>query len=112
MRRKLKEVKVQLRQRLHDPTDAVGAYLRSVVNGHNRYYGVPRNGPALNSFRHAIVWLWWRSLQHRSQRHRSQQKLRRRFKRWVSLFIPSAHIIQPYPEQRLRGMTQGRSPVR
>ena len=112
MRRKLKEVKGQLRQRLHDPTDAVGAYLRSVVNGHNRYYGVPRNGPALNSFRHAIVWLWWRSLQRRSQRHRSQRKLLRRFRRWVSLFIPLAHILQPYPEQRLRGMTQGRSPVR
>ncbi|MBT4500832.1 MAG: hypothetical protein HOC74_24090 [Gemmatimonadetes bacterium] len=73
---------------------------------------MPRNGPALNSFRHAVVWLWWRSLQRRSQRHRAQRRLRRRFKRWVVRFIPSAHIMQPYPEQRLRVMTQGRSPVR
>ena len=112
MRRKLKEVKAQLRRRLHDPIEEVGAYLRSVVTGHFRYYGVPRNGPALTSFRHAVLWLWWRSLQRRSQRHRSRRKLRRRFKRWVSLFIPSAHILQPYPEQRLRVITQGRSPVR
>ena len=33
MRRKLKEVKAQLRHRLHDPIDEVGAYMRSVVNG-------------------------------------------------------------------------------
>jgi RNA-directed DNA polymerase len=112
MRRKLKAVKDQLRRRLHDPIEAVGAYLRSVVMGHFRYYGVPRNGPALNSFRHAITWLWWRSLQRRSQRHRAQRRLRRRFKRWVGRFIPSAHIMQPYPEQRLSGRTQGRSPVR
>jgi RNA-directed DNA polymerase len=112
MRRKLKEVKAQLRQRLHDPIDEVGAYLRNVVTGHFRYYGVPRNGPALTSFRHAVVWLWWRSLQRRCQRHRSWRKLQRRFKVWRSHFIPSAQILQPYPEQRLRVMTQGRSPVR
>jgi len=112
MRRKLKEVKAQLRQRLHDPIDEVGAYLRSVVTGHFRYYGVPRNGPALTSFRHAVLWLWWRSLQRRCQRHRSWRKLQRRFKVWRSHYIPSARILQPYPEQRLRGMTQGRSPVR
>ncbi len=112
MRRKLKEVKAQLRQRLHDPIDEVGAYLHRVVTGHFRYYGVPRNGPALTSFRHAVLWLWWRSLQRRCQRHRSWRKLQRRFKVWRSHFIPSAHILQPYPEQRLRVMTQGRSPVR
>jgi len=112
MRRKLKEVKAQFRQRLHDPIDEVGAYVRSVVNGHFRYYGVPRNGPALTSFRHAVTWLWWRSLQRRTQRHRSHRKLLRRFKVWVTHFIPSTHIFQPYPEQRLRVMTQGRSPVR
>ena len=112
MRRKLKEVKAKLRQRLHDPIDEVGTYLRSVVNGHNRYYGAPRNGPALNSFRHAIVLMWWRSVQRRTQRHRSRRKLWRRFWKWVARFLPSAHIFHPYPEQRLCGMTRGRSPVR
>ena len=112
MRRKLKQVKTTLRERLHDPIPEVGAYLRTVVRGHYRYYGVPRNGPALNAFRHAIVQLWWRSIQRRSQRHRAKHKLRRRFWVWVSRFLPPAHIFHPYPDQRLHVLTQGRSPVR
>jgi len=43
---KLREVKAQLKRRLHNPLPQVGAYLRSVVLGHVRYYGVPMNGPA------------------------------------------------------------------
>ena len=112
MRRKLKEVKAKLRERLHDPTPEVGKYLRSVVNGHFQYYGVPRNGPALSSFSHAVARLWWRSVQRRTQRHRAKRKLRRRFWRWVQSFFPSVRILHPYPEQRLRVMTQGKSPVR
>ena len=112
MRRKLKEVKAKLRRRLHDPIGEVGMYLRRVVEGHFRYYGVPRNGPALTTFRQAIAWLWWRTVQRRTQRHRGKRKLRRRFWTWVKSFLPYARILHPYPEQRLRVMTQGRSPVR
>ena len=112
LRQKLKEVKSELRRRLHDPVQQVGAYLRSVVQGHNRYYGVPRNGPALTAFRRGIVWYWWRSLRRRSQKHRRKRKLARRFKRWVKRYIPTAQILHPYPNQRLAAMTRGRSPVR
>ncbi|MFQ5927784.1 MAG: group II intron reverse transcriptase/maturase [Terriglobia bacterium] len=112
MQRKLKAVKAELRRRLHQPVPEVGAYLRSVVLGHFRYYGVPRNGPALCSFRQGVVWLWWRSLRRRSQKHRRTKKLRRRFWRWVRRFLPNACILHPYPEQRLVVITQGRSPVR
>ena len=38
---KLHAVKAELRQRLHQPVPEQGAYLRAVVLGHNRYYGVP-----------------------------------------------------------------------
>ncbi|MBC8422596.1 group II intron reverse transcriptase/maturase [bacterium] len=112
MRRKLKEVKAELRRRLHDPVSEVGAYLRSVVQGHFRYYGVPRNGPALGAFRNAVYWLWWRSLLRRSQKHRQTRRLRRRFSRWAKAFLPYARIFHPYPEQRLIVTTRGRSPVR
>ena len=112
MRRKLKEVKAELRRRLHDPVGQVGAYLRSVVQGHFRYYGVPRNGPALCSFRNAVYWMWWRSLCRRSQKHRQTRRLRRRFSRWAKSFLPYARIFHPYPEQRLIVTTRGRSPVR
>jgi hypothetical protein len=46
MQAKLNEVKAELRRRMHDPIPEVGKWLRSVVSGHIRYYGVPRNGPA------------------------------------------------------------------
>jgi len=41
-RAKLKEVKTELRKRMHHRVAEVGKWLRLVVAGHNRYYGVPR----------------------------------------------------------------------
>jgi RNA-directed DNA polymerase len=105
MRRTLQKVKAELRQRLHDPIPDLGRYLRSVVEGHFRYYGVPRNGPALCEFRHLLVRVWWRTLERRTQRHRAKRKFRRRFGVWVQRFLPYAHICHPYPEQRLRVTT-------
>src|SRR5881398_563230 len=55
---KLKEIKVELRRRLHRPIPEQGTYLRAVVLGHCRYYGVPMNGPALSAFRRAVGRLW------------------------------------------------------
>ena len=48
---KLGQVKTELRRRLHDPVPEVGSWLRSVVGGHLRYYGVPTNSRALRLFR-------------------------------------------------------------
>jgi Reverse transcriptase (RNA-dependent DNA polymerase) len=48
---KLRAVKAELRMRLQEPIPAVGAYLRSTVLGHVRYYGAPMNGPAIGAFR-------------------------------------------------------------
>ena len=64
---KLNEVKTELRRRMHDPIPEVGQWLRSVVGGHFRYYGVPMNHPALNIFRFQVGWLWYRTLSRRSQ---------------------------------------------
>ncbi len=47
---KLSEVKAELRRRLHDPIPQVGGWLRSVVGGHIRYYGVPMNSSAMPCF--------------------------------------------------------------
>src|SRR3989338_5638846 len=46
---KLREVKAELRRRLHRPIPVQGASLRSVAVGHTRYYGVPRNGPSISA---------------------------------------------------------------
>jgi len=112
LRNKLREVKAWLRAHLHEGVHKVGEHLRRVIQGHFNYYGVPRNGPALCLFRHAVYWLWYRSLRRRSQRHRSTKKLRSRFGVWVKRFLPIPRITHPYPNQRLAVSTRGKSPVR
>jgi len=109
MRAKLRELKQELRRRLHHPVPEVGQWLRAVVRGHFQYFGVPRNGPALMLFRHQVAVLWIRSLRRRSQKHRVTWK---RMGRLFSCWLPTARIYHPYPEQRLCVNTRGRSPVR
>lgn len=106
---KLKAVKAELRSRMHDPIPLVGAYLRSVVLGHVRYYGVPMNGPALGAFRHAVGRLWWRALRRRSQgNHLPWRRMQSVLDRW----LPPARICHPYPLVRLGVTTQGGSRMR
>src|SRR6202008_5212032 len=64
---KLRALKEELRRRMHTPIREQGAYLRSVLSGHFRYYGVPMNGPALCAFRKAVGYLWRTVLRRRSQ---------------------------------------------
>jgi len=108
-RAKLRDVKAVLRRRLHDPLPELGAYLRSVLLGHYRYYGVPRNGPALTAFRSAVSWLWWQALKRRSQKHRVTGARKVRLShRW----LPYARICHPYPAVRFGVITQGKSRMR
>jgi len=109
LRAKLAEVKQWLRKHLHDPVRRVGEHLHRVVAGHFRYYGVPRNGPALCLFRHAVTRLWYRSLRRRSQKTRVTS---RRMATWAARWLPYARIFHPYPNQRLAVMTQGKSRMR
>ncbi len=106
---KLVDVTAELRRRLHDPVPEQGAYLRSVVMGHFRYYGVPMNGPTLGAFRYAIGRIWCRVLRRRSQRHRVNWN---RMRRLISRWLPPARICHPYPLVRLGVATQGGSRMR
>ena len=95
---KLKEVSLQLRRRLNASIPEMGAYLRSVVLGHMRYYGVPLNFKALQNFRRLIGRLWKRALQRRSQRARVRWD---RMNRYIQRWLPPVHICHPYPTTRL-----------
>ena len=77
-------------------------WLRSVVEGHNRYYGVPMNGPALIRFRFHVVRLWQRALSRRSQNGRV---LWDRMMRIVNRCLPLPRIHHPYPLRRLGVIT-------
>jgi group II intron reverse transcriptase/maturase len=99
---KLNEVKAELRRRMHDPVPEVGQWLRSVVGGHIRYYGVPMNDVALNLFRFKVGWLWLRALSRRSQRgHIPLDRMRRLIRRW----LPSVRVYHPYPLRRMGVIT-------
>jgi len=106
---KLKDVKDELRRRLHHPVPEQGGYLRQVVLGHLHYYGVPCNGPALHAFRTAVERLWRRVLRRRSQRHSLPWH---RMTRYTDRWLPSVRLYHPYPDARLAVTTQGRSRMR
>jgi RNA-directed DNA polymerase len=99
---KLSEVKAELRRRLHDPIPVVGQWLRSVVSGHVRYYGVPMNSHALHVFRFQVGWLWHRALSRRSQTgFVSWERMRRHIDRW----LPPARVCHPFPLRRMGVIT-------
>jgi len=99
---KLSEVKAELRKRMHHPIPELGSWLRAVVGGHIRYYGVPTNAPALHRFRFQVGWLWHRALSRRSQNGRVPwDRMRRLIARW----LPAPRVCHPYPLRRLGVIT-------
>src|SRR5215469_2645378 len=106
---KLRALKEELRRRMHTPIREQGAYLRSVLLGHFRYYGVPMNGPALSAFRKAVGYLWRTVLRRRSQGNHLPW---RRMRRYIAKWFPPARVCHPYPLVRLGAFTQGGSRMR
>ena len=109
LRAKLQTVKIELRRRMHQPIKEQGQYLRAVVAGHGRYFGVPCNGARLSAFRFQVGRLWHRTLCRRSQSHHLSW---RRMHRVIAHWLPVPRICHPYPNQRLIVTTQGRSRMR
>jgi group II intron reverse transcriptase/maturase len=99
LRNKLAELKKTMRERLHWSIPDLGKWLKSVIVGHCRYYGVPWNGKSLTRFRSEIIRMWCKSLRRRSQKHRiTWERMNRIAKKW----LPSPFICHPYPLQRMR----------
>jgi hypothetical protein len=108
MRAKLREVKAEMRRRMHLPVPDQGRWLRSVLQGHFNYYAVPDNSKALFVFRRHLVRHWRRSLSRRSQRaYVTWEQMDRITARW----LPPARILHPWPGARFDATTRGRSPV-
>lgn len=109
MRAKLREVKQELRRRMHDDCQSVGRWLRSVVQGYTRYHAVPRNLQAAHKFRYWVTRLWRDSLSRRSQKGAVRwDRMARLAQRW----LPIPQVCHPYPETRLNVIIQGKTPVR
>jgi RNA-directed DNA polymerase len=109
LRTKLHAVKNELRRRMHRSIAEQGQYLRAVVAGHTRYFGVPNNGARIGIFRLQVSRLWHRTLCRRSQaKHLSWTRMHKIVTHW----LPSSRICHPYPHQRLSVTTRGKSRVR
>jgi len=109
MQAKLKGIKEELRRCLQNPIPAVGQWLRTVLLGHYRYFGVPCNKRKLEAFRYQISRLWYRALCRRSQRHRLTTE---RMRRLAKIWLPLPRIVHSYPAFSLYVSTQGKSLVR
>ena len=62
MRGKLKEIKEEMRRRMHQPIPEQGRWLAQVVRGYFAYHAVPTNSASIGAFRHHVVDLWRCSL--------------------------------------------------
>jgi RNA-directed DNA polymerase len=109
MRAKLLSLKEELKRRMHQAVQATGRWLKSVLAGHVRYYGVPHNSQALWAFRSHLIRLWKQALGRRSQKGRVTWA---QMTRIANIWLPFPRISHPYPEQRLCVIIQGKSPVR
>jgi RNA-directed DNA polymerase len=97
MAAKLKAIRAQLRQRMHDAPATVGKWLAQVVRGYFQYHAVPGNWARLKAFRNAVLRMWLQTLRRRSQRSRLSWE---RFRDGLGSLLPPIQILQPYPNVR------------
>jgi RNA-directed DNA polymerase len=97
MRATLREIKVQLRSRMHHAIPEQGRWLKAVVTGFFAYHAVPTNARALDAFRHHVTDIWRRTLRRRSQKdHMTWQRMTRLAAAW----LPPPRILHPWPDRR------------
>src|SRR5215469_3392489 len=94
---KLKQVKDELRMRMHQPLAEVGKWLRRVIQGYFNYHAVPGNFASLERFRREVSKRCLRILQRRSQKSRMTWKHMTGF---AEQWLPRPQILHPYPYLR------------
>jgi hypothetical protein len=93
---KLKAIKADLRERMHESIVQQGIWLQSVVRGCFGYHAVPGNWSAIGAFRTQVARMWYKTLRRRS--HKKSLT-------WdhmdviVTTWLPRARILHPWPEQ-------------
>ena len=106
MSAKLREIKVELLRRRHQPLPEQGRWLHQVVRGYFAYHGVPGNEKRLRTFRDQVARLWLRALQRRGQRDATTWK---RMHRLQSRWIPAVRWYHPWPDERFDARIQGKN---
>jgi hypothetical protein len=97
MRTKLREIKRELRLRMHEPIPKQGKWLANVVGGYFNYHAVPTNRRALMAFRFFVTELWRRTLRRRSQKDGMTWQ---RMTRLAADWLPPPRVLHPWPTAR------------
>jgi RNA-directed DNA polymerase len=97
MRAKLREIKEQLRKRMHEPIPEQGRWLKQVVTGFFAYHAVPTNARTLCAFRHYVTDLWRRTLRRRGQKDGMTWE---RIRKIADAWLPQPRILHPWPDRR------------
>lgn len=96
MIRKLKELRLEMRRRMHIPLTDQWRWLSAVLRGHYGYYGLTGNYRAMKRFLQEVEASWQRALARRSQKTRMYGP--RFFRLLRRLPLPTPSIINPYRE--------------
>ncbi|HYJ09304.1 MAG TPA: group II intron reverse transcriptase/maturase [Polyangiaceae bacterium] len=97
-RAKLARLKEECDRRRHHRVTEQHRWLKSVLDGHYRYYAVPTNYRALAQFQRAVRYMWHRALQRRSQRARWTRARQNAFD--ARFPLPAPRILHPWPDAR------------
>jgi hypothetical protein len=97
MAAKLKDIRGELRIRMHERTAGTVEWLQQVVRGYFQYHAVPGNWARLRAFRREALYHWYQALRRRSQRTRLRWST---FPQRCGALLPPVQILQPYPNLR------------
>ncbi len=97
MRARFREIKEELRRRMHQPIPEQGKWLAQVLRGYFAYHAVPTNERKLKGFRYYVVRQWLRTLRRRSQRRGLTWE---RIWRLVDAWLPMPRTLHPRPQAR------------
>lgn len=106
---KLKEIRRQLRKRMHESIKDMAEWLKSVVRGYFQYHAIPGNEQRMKAFRREVVRMWLWVLRRRSDKSRWTWE---RFLRRLAVLLPKVKVLHPYPDVRFDAKIQGGNRVR
>lgn len=96
--KKCREIKKELKRRMHGDVRVTGIWLRSVIIGHQNFYAVPGNMTMVKEFYNQTIKVWLQTLRRRSQK--GQNLTWERYNSIKDRLIPKVRLVHPFPNVR------------
>jgi group II intron reverse transcriptase/maturase len=109
MAAKLRELRQQMRQRMHESIEKTAEWLTSVVRGYFQYHAIPGNEQRMKGFHRTVLRMWHWALRRRSDKSRWTWA---RFRQRLGALLPQIEVLHPYPDVRYDAKIQGGNRVR